>query len=720
MIEKNKTLKYFLIATVVFFSVNIWAQEAEAQTTENEAAQQTTEQTGTADNAAKTETAEAELDEVVVTATREQEAKKNVAATIGSVKMNVIRDVKPTHPAEIVRRVPGVHINTTSGEGHLTAIRHPLTTSSVYLFLEDGIPTRSAGFFNHNAMYEVNVPQSGGIEILKGPGTALYGSDALGGVINVLTNPVTKDREIDVSLEGGQFGWMRGLVSYGQMFGTQSIRVDANVTKSDGWQDSTEYQRQSGTIRHDAAFGNSILKTVVTASNIKQQTAGTAALSKEDYEDNPTANYVDFAGRDVQAVRASVQYDHLFKDSVLSLTPFMRYNRMYLFPNWGPNKDYVTKNMSYGMLAKHRVDFDFLKSRLVAGADFDFSPGTYKENKVNLGDKDGNYYTTYKVGDVQYDYDVAFLGASPFAQYEFSPVTEKLRLSAGARFDYYQYDYDNKLSDVQTGFNRRPADTKKDFQHFSPKAGIVYNVDEYLNIFTSYRHAFRVPGAGDLFTQGNSENTVDLQPVKVDSYELGFRGSVMKKLIEYDLSAYYMQKKDDIVSYKRPDPEDSSITLNEKQNAGETLHQGIELGLGLEIVRKIVMLNTSFSYAEHTYEAWSPKPGEDYSGNKISFASDIIGNITLKIIPIKSLETEFEWVYVGKYFMDDENIMEYPGHSIFNFRCKYDVTENFGAFVRMHNLANEKYAERAAYGWGRETYAPGLPFTVSGGITYTY
>jgi iron complex outermembrane recepter protein len=64
-----------------------------------------------------------------------------------------------------------------------------ITTKPLYLFLEDGIPTRATGFFNHNALYEVNIPQSGGIEVLKGPGTALYGSDAIGGIVNVLSRP---------------------------------------------------------------------------------------------------------------------------------------------------------------------------------------------------------------------------------------------------------------------------------------------------------------------------------------------------------------------------------------------------------------------------------------------------------------------------------------------------------------------------------------------------
>lgn len=55
-----------------------------------------------------------------------------------------------------------MHVSDLSGEGHSMAIRQPITTKPMYLYLEDGIPTRATGFFNHNALYEVNIPQSGG------------------------------------------------------------------------------------------------------------------------------------------------------------------------------------------------------------------------------------------------------------------------------------------------------------------------------------------------------------------------------------------------------------------------------------------------------------------------------------------------------------------------------------------------------------------------------
>ncbi|MDH5638832.1 MAG: Plug domain-containing protein, partial [Nitrospinota bacterium] len=127
--------------------------------------------------------------EITVTGAREEQKKADTPATVDMINKKQIKDIKPSHPSEIVNRVPGVWVNVTGGEGHMTSIRQPLTTAPVYLYLEDGIPIRSTGFFNHNALYEVNIPMADGLEVTKGPGTSLYGSDSIGGIINSLTKP---------------------------------------------------------------------------------------------------------------------------------------------------------------------------------------------------------------------------------------------------------------------------------------------------------------------------------------------------------------------------------------------------------------------------------------------------------------------------------------------------------------------------------------------------
>ncbi|MBI5637731.1 MAG: TonB-dependent receptor [Nitrospinae bacterium] len=654
------------------------------------------------------------LDDVVVTGTREKETKAETPLAVGGVKEKEVQETRPQHPAEIMGRVPGVYVNVTGGEGHMTSIRQPMTTSPVYLFLEDGIPTRSTGFFNHNALYEVNVPQSGGIEVVKGPGTALYGSDAIGGTVNVLTRPAPVNPELDVSLEMGGFGFWRTLVSAGG----HGVRADVNVSHTDGWRDMTKFDRQSGTIRWDVeSESGSRFKTVATYSNIDQQTAGTSQISLADYQNNPTVNYTPISYRKVKALRLSSAYEKESGDTLVSITPYVRSNSMDLLPNWSLSYDPQRSsggNDSFGALAKYRVDLESLRARIIVGADFDYSPGRYDEDRLTVT-KTGNIYTGYAVGAKSYDYTVAYQGLSPYAHTEFSP-TENLRLTLGLRYDNMGYSYTNNLSTVTTGAKRRPANTNVNFTHFSPKAGLTYRFAESLSGFVSYRHAFRTPSESQLFRQGQAENTVDLKPVKVDSYDLGLRGEAGESF-GWEITAYSMTKTDDIVSYTN-----TANNTRETLNAGETLHRGIETGITARLADTVGM-EIAYSYAKHTYGNWSPKTGLNYDGKEQASAPSEIGNLRLNWRPaaLGGGRVEAEWERLGSYWMDDDNTHKYPGHNLFHLRLSYKAGENLEFFGRVTNIADERYAMLSAYtAASGEQYAPGMPRTYSAGVEYRF
>ena len=92
------------------------------------------------------------LPEVVVSSSREAELASTTPVSVGVIRGEEIRQTRGHHPAEIVNRIPGVYVSNFGGEGHATAIRQPITTKALYAYLEDGVPIRSTGFFNHNAL----------------------------------------------------------------------------------------------------------------------------------------------------------------------------------------------------------------------------------------------------------------------------------------------------------------------------------------------------------------------------------------------------------------------------------------------------------------------------------------------------------------------------------------------------------------------------------------
>jgi len=666
------------------------------------------------------------LDDVVVTGTREAQKKSEVAATVGKVSGADIRAAKAAHPSQIMGRVPGVWVNVTGGEGHQTAIRQPLTTAPVYAYLEDGIPVRSTGFFNHNALYEVNMPQSGGIEVTKGPGSALYGSDAIGGIVNVLSRRPPSAAEVEASGELGSFGWKRLLVSGGNAFGDNAVRADLNLTKTDGWRDATGYNRNSGTVRWDRVLGDdATLKVLATFSNIDQQTAGSSAILLADYLNNPTINYTPISLRKVNAMRLSAAYERETESTLLSVTPFVRDDGMDLLANWSLGYDptiYNTNNKSFGVLAKYRMDFEPYRTRLIVGMDFDHSPGGRSEDSI-LTTKVGQVYTAYAVRNRIYDYKVTYQGVSPYVHGETSP-TDALRLTGGLRYDDMSYEFRNNLAAAAiqgTGTGAKwygqSASAQTNYTHLSPKLGATYAFNDRLNGFATYNHSFRAPSEGQLFrpaatttallAQQIAAGNLTLKPIKVDSYEAGVRGKFATS-ISYEASLYRMVKRDDILTQKDP-----LTNAPVSTNGGRTLHRGVELGVSAPIADTL-KLDVAFSCAKHSYDNWVTN-NANFTGKEMALAPRVIANTRLSYTPgfLHGGNIAAEVVSLGSYWMDDANTTKYSGHDLLNLSASYHIDGEFELFAKLNNLTNRRFAESTNATTG---YAPGMPRTFYLGI----
>ncbi|NMG42780.1 TonB-dependent receptor [Aromatoleum toluvorans] len=672
--------------------------------------------------------AESILEQVTVTGTREQERLVETPASVGAVKAAEIAADKPAHPAQVMSQIPGAAVAVTNGEGHTTAIRQPFTTSPVYLFLEDGIPSRSPGFFNHNALYEINIPQSGGIEVNRGPSSALYGSEAIGGVVNVLTRVPPRKTELGGSVETGEHGWRRTLLSGGSGYENGGFRADLNLTRTDGWRDDTAYDRKSGTLRWDHFIGDSTsVKTVLGFSEIDQDTGANSPLIREDYRHDPTRNYLPIAFRKVSALRLSSSFEHETADALLSITPYVRDNSMDLLASFALRFDpslAETQNQSYGLMAKWRRDFAPMRARLIAGIDLDVSPGSRRENRVDAttrGSGARQEFIAYTLGPRIYDYDVEYRGISPYLHGEISP-TDRLRLTAGLRYDDMRYTFRNDFAAgvvrVGNSFYGQVGDTTVSFQRATPKVGATYALTPDTHLFASYNQGFRAPSESQLFRPSRAtsrtsalalaQSAVELEAIRAEQFELGVRGVVAG--VSYDLVAYDLTKRDDIVSQRDPETTRTITT-----NAGRTRHRGVELGLGAPLHRT-VRFDVSMSYAWHDFEEWKTSQG-DFSGREQASAPRFVSNTRLTWTPAGTVRAQLEWLRIGSYWLDDANTVKYGGHNLFNLRGNYALNPTWSLFGSIHNLTDKRYAESAQLSTGSTpVYSPGLPRTVIAGV----
>jgi Outer membrane receptor proteins, mostly Fe transport len=664
---------------------------------------------------------------LTVSATRELRRRDEASATIDVMDGAELRRTHAAHPSGVMNRIPGVHVSELSGEGHSMSMRQPITTKPMYLYLEDGIPTRATGFFNHNALYEVNIPQAAGIEVLKGPGTALYGSDAIGGVINVLTRAAPLTPSLEASVEGGAYGYGRLMLSGGATRGSDGVRADLNVTRSENWKQEAPFRRQSGTVRWDHVGPDGwTARTVMTGSHVDQQDV--PALSTALFDISPSLNLAPIAYRRVEALRLSSAIEREQGASLWSVTPYARYDDMQLLPSWQLTFDpqtWDTKNTSLGVLTKYRREFVPMRARVIAGADAEVSPGRFfAQRAIVTRTGAARAFTAYTAGETQYDYDVTYRSASPYLHVEASPFSSMgrallgaLRIDAGVRADFSGYSYDTRLAPLDTGAHRRPASTTRSYAHLSPKLGATLALDSATSLFASYRHGFRAPSQNQLFQQSSAANTVDLAPVKVDAFEVGVRGRLGWRAT-WQLSAYDMQVRDDIITFV------TAANTREATNAGRTRHRGIEVGASAALTEAL-RLDASWSVSRQTYVEWTPQAATatvaavTYSGNLIENAPRDLGNVFLSYAPtaLRGGRVALEWSHTGGYATDPANTHSYPGYELLNLHLSAGLTPRTEVFGRVSNLANAAYAELVTYdAFQKDQITPGAPRSVYVGV----
>ncbi len=641
----------------------------------------------------------AHIEQVVVTSTREEKKLNHLSESVGVLTEQDLIDISPAHPADALNRIAGVHINNLGGEGHMTSIRQPISTSGVYLFLEDGLPTRPSGFFNHNGLYEINIPQSGRLEVIKGPGSALYGSDAIGGVINVITKKPPVDTELNTNIEIGSDQWRRALLSFGGGNESLAAKVDVSLTESEGFRDEADYDRQSVTLRLDSKLSAAWnAKVIASYSTIDQ--SGVSSLEEGDYRGNTSKNrfHDDIGFRQVDAFRLSSEFNYEINDSQLfTFTPFYRNNEMTMMPSWMVTYDPNIRGYefeSYGAQIKFRQFFLDERVEFISGFDIDNTPSSYLEEAITATLVDDIYTNYDRTGELNYDFEAQQESLSPYIHVEYQ-LTDKWRLNAGARYDYFEVDYDNHLSVVEDGGSHgRPASKKIDYENTSPKLGATYQYLPNNSMYLSYRHAFRAPTVGALFRSGSSFNTSNLKPVTSVSVEIGFRGKVFNK-VDYEIAYYDMTVEEDIVSVII---EDDRYPVN----AGETRHKGIEVGLDYWFDESL-SVGLSYTKTDQTYEDFSYtffsrtcfcQQEINFAGNDVVRAPESLANIRIAYLPrfVDGFRVELEWDMVGDYYTDQLNTQTYGGHDLLNLRVNYDINDDLSVYARVANITDELYS----------------------------
>ncbi|WP_245942575.1 TonB-dependent receptor [Candidatus Colwellia aromaticivorans] len=673
---------------------------------------------------------------IVVTGTLQQSDLLTLAGNIDRISSDDIASVSAVHPSDILNRATGVHIQTNNGMESLPSLRSPVLTgpgaAGAFLFLEEGIATRSAGFANNNALSELNLAQAKEVEIIRGPASAVYGSNAVHGVVNALTKAPRNGGDATLIVGPNDRYQLQGTL--GSESDNQGVSGNFQAIDDGGYRDDSDFTSLKLGLRHDYVNGDDQFKTIVSGFILDQNTAGfissgdngsdcySSTYSEENlYKDSNAMekNCDTDAYREWSSVRIATSWQReLSDDRSFTMTPYFRVNQMEFRQHYLPSKA-IEENSHYsvGMINSYnwQVEQNFA---LVMGIDFEWTEGELTQTQEK---PDSYSWGKARQQGLHYDYKVDASTIAPYVQADLQ-LTEQLKFTGSVRFDATQYRYDNLIADGTTKADgsscvnnndepieclyKRPSDSNDSFDNTSTKLGFNYRLNNDIAFFGSWSQGFRAPQTTDMYRLQKQQLVGEIESEQLDSAELGVRGVSSK--LTYEVVVYSMNKD----NFFFRDAQGLNVT------DGETSHKGLELSINYDLTEQL-SLAVNYSYGQHEYEFDQASSGV-IKGNKVDTAPEQLANVRLAWQPTDNSKLELEWLHMGEYYLDPANEHDYAGHDLLQLRGSVALNNKMNLFARIENLTDEKYASRADYAFGSYRFFGGQPRALHLGASISF
>ncbi|MGD1043851.1 MAG: TonB-dependent receptor [Bacteroidota bacterium] len=443
-----------------------------------------------------------QADQVVVTASRREQSLREVPVSVSTVSSKMIADHVSVTLDDALRYVPGVNmmqdqVNIRGSSGYSRGV------GSRVLILVDGLPYIT-GDTGEIPWETVPMFQIDRIEVVKGAGSALYGSSALGGVINVITKEIGETPEIRFRLFSGLYArpsyaawdWSPtsrfntgGFVSYSNRVGSFGYLLSVSRMVDESYRENDVYHRWGVYSKFNYNFSQYQSATLTT--NIQWRKHGNFFWWKSLTDATRPADSQ--LGGEVNSARGNVSF--AYKD-ILSDRLFFSLKAIYFGNFWQDN----TYGSVHNTAASHVTQVD-------AQATFESSP-----TNVITGGIVANYDRI--ISDIFGSHPG--VGAGFYVQDELALI-HSLKLTAGIRYDWQR---------IWKEIFASPAASSP--SQLNPKIGLVITANPTTTLRASYGEGFRYPSISELFTTVNSGVSAikivsndSLRPERSVSFEIG-------------------------------------------------------------------------------------------------------------------------------------------------------------------------------------------------------
>lgn len=644
------------------------------------------------------------LEQVIVTSSRRPQRAQTEPSAIAQINRQAIEGLHGAGAVDTLRRLPGINFQQNNGVENLPALRSPVLTGGAaagsILYLEDGVPIRAPGFGNVNQVFELNAEIAEAIEVTRGPGAAVYGSNALNGVVNVLTPSPREAQGVSFALEAGRYGRRYGQTA----IGAGPAVLALSVLDDGGYREQASVDLQKAFLRLEWGLGSGDVSWSITLQNLAQETAGFIADDRG-YTDRALARTNPTPGgfRDQTLVRTQATLRLPLSSKLeLRLVPFGRWIdtelALVFFPSQALEQ---TGQFGGGVLSTLYWQVGG-HTTLVLGIDADRSQGRLSEiqRRPNVGSF---------IQGVHYDYRVDSLALAGFVQADMQ-FPRGWVVQLGTRLERVTFDYDNLTISNDLGRFRRPADRRDAFYAVSPKLGFSKTLNTRATAFFSYRRGARPPQASDLYSLQTQQRVGESGVEVLDQLEGGLRWGA--EPLKLELVGYWAGRRGG--SFRNSD----GLTVDDAR----TRSLGIEASYQIRLTRS-VSLEGWATRAEHTYrfdDATVSPSDTVVAGRQVDTAPRWLAQTSLQWRPNARTTLSADWRRSGGYFLDAANSVRQSGFNVVDFGGSVRVLGNARIFLDVRNALNAKYPERADFAFGSVRYFPGEPISARIGLAASF
>ena len=622
---------------------------------------------------------ETSLSDLVVTASKTPQKQDQTGKVLTVLSDSVLRANSNMSLGQILNQQVGI---VTIGSGQTLGSPQNISVRGagfgLTLILIDGVPVNEpSGIGNTFDINLLPINQIERVEILKGAQSTLYGSDAVAGVINIITKKgIAQKLKVSGNLDFSSFGTQKaGIQALGTINKT-NYQFSINGHNSDGFSSAQEKNINekfevdgfrslniSGKINQEINK-NFIINALIRNSHYKTDLDESAFIDELDYI-TKTKNTQIGGGAEFLLKNGKLTFNHLHNKT----------NRYYLNDlNYVPKDSYYFfSEGNYGSKAEFSELFTNLKinknTDILIGSDFRFqnmsysyySLSNFKYEDTPIVPKDA----TIKNGSAYSSISVKNLG--------------NFGIEFGGRLNYHStYKWNNTFA-------------------INP----YFNVNKKLKIFTSYATSYRNPALYQLFSPyGN----LDLQPEKAKTFEFGSQINHEKNNLRV---VYFDRKLDNVIFFLSSfePPYGKYINQNQQRDKGLEIDANLIISK-LSISTNYTLLNAKITDIKNgkdsTYSNLLRKPKNVFNLSlSYQFSSKISGNVSYQFF---SKRTDL-YYNPSTYLVENVDLKQYQ---LINLNLSYKIKPNLAIYAGAQNLGNVKYTE--IYGYKSR------PLTLSGGI----